>query len=154
MEASEIIKTFCERTGIGYEPDADGSCAFEADGLPVTISNLRELDAIALVGDLGEPPPERLEALYRMMLEANHLFGGTGGATISLDSEKGRFSLCRTLPCKAIDADSFYDVAERFVSTLEVWTKLIRDFREAPPAEGETSAAISGGIAPGGFIAV
>ena len=39
----------------------------------VSIHDLRELSAVALVGDLGEPPPERLEALYKAMMEANYL---------------------------------------------------------------------------------
>jgi hypothetical protein len=150
MEGSEIIKLFCEKTGIGFEPDADGSLAFEADGLRVTISELHELDAIALVGDLGEPPPERLETLYKIMLEANHLFGGTAGATLSLDHETGRFVLCRVLQCKAIDDDLFYAEAERFVSSLEAWAKVIGDFRDSSPSgnqENETSSDVSGFIA-------
>ena len=150
MEASEIIKSFCEKAGIGFEPDADGSLAFEADGLRVTISELHELDAIALVGDLGEPPPERLETLYKIMLEANHLFGGTAGATLSLDHETGRFVLCRVLQCKAIDDDSFYAEVERFVSSLETWTKVIGNFRDSPPSDDkamEASSDVSGFIA-------
>ena len=150
MEARDIIKSFCEKAGIGLEPDADGSCSFEADGFLVTINDLHELDAVALVGDLGEPPPERLDALYKTMLEANHLFGGTGGATISLDPKTGHFALCRVLQCKALDDDAFYAEAERFVSSVETWTKLIVNFRDTSPADNkveETSPAVTGFIA-------
>ena len=40
-------------------------------------------DGLAVVGAavIGEPPPERLEGLYKTILSANHLFAGTGGAT-------------------------------------------------------------------------
>ena len=66
MEATELIRSLCERLGIGYEPDDNGgSCSFEADGLLVMINNLRNLDQIAIVGDLGDPPPEKLETLYK-----------------------------------------------------------------------------------------
>ncbi len=151
MEATEIIKSFGEKIGIGLELDADGSCAFEADELLISISNLHELDAIALVGDLGEPPPERLDDLYKIMMEANHLFGGTGGATLSLNPETGHFALCRVLQCKALDGDSFFAEAERFVSTLEVWTKIVGSFRAAPPVGNQTDAT-SPDVA--GFITV
>ena len=49
MDSVEIIKAFGEKVGVGFEPGADGSCAFEADGLLVTISDLREIDSLALV---------------------------------------------------------------------------------------------------------
>ena len=153
MDSVEIIKAFGEKVGVGFEPGADGSCAFEADGLLVTISDLREIDSIALVGDLGEPPPERLDALYKTLLEANHLFSGTGGATISCDPKTGRLALCRVLPCGMLDGDSFYAEAERFVSTLENWAKIIRDFRAAPPGGDSPPVSMPGGH-DSGFIAV
>ena len=51
--------------------------------------NLRELDTIALIGDLGEPPPERLEVLYKTMLQANHLFGRAGRPRFRLPPRQG-----------------------------------------------------------------
>lgn len=155
METSEILKSFCERIGIKYEPNADGACSFEADGLLVTVSDLRGLDQIALVGDLGEPPPQRLERLYKTMLEGNHLLGATGGATLSLDPDTGRFALCQFLPYRAIDADSLYSVADRFVSTIEAWTKLIGDFRDVLPlADKAAGGHDSGGLQMNGFMQV
>lgn len=154
MEATEIIKAFCDRIGIAYEPDRYGSCFFEADGLRVAINDFREIDSIAIVGDLGEPPPQRLERLYRMMLEANHLLGATNGATLSLDSETGHFALCQFLPYRAVDVDSLYAVTDRFVSTLEAWTRVIGDFREIIPAAEKAEAGAGGGLAAPGFMQV
>ena len=129
MDASEIISAFGEKLGIGLEFDADNVCSFEADGMVVTFHNLREIDEIVIMGDLGEPPPWNLEHLYRAMLEANHLFNATFGATISFNAESGHFALCRALPCKALDGESFFAAAEHFVSALELWTRLVRDYR-------------------------
>ena len=154
MEATEIIKSFCERIGIAYEPDKFGSCSFKADGLHVTISDLPEIESVALVGDLGEPPPQRLERLYKMMLEGNHLLGATGGATLSLDSETGRFALCQFLPYRATDVDSLYVATDRFVSTLEAWTRVISDFREVLPALEQKGEEAPGGFASSGFMQV
>ena len=154
MEAAEIIKSFCERIGIAYEPDKNGSCSFEADGLRVTITDLPEIDCVALVGDLGEPPPQRLERLYKMMLEGNHLLGATGGATLSLNSEMGRFALCQFLPYRATDADSLYTVTDRFVSTLEAWTRVIGDFRDILPAIEQAEERNAGELATSGFMSV
>lgn len=133
MEASELITALGNRLGIELKLDADGACAFGADDMVVTINHLEPLDVLVLSGDLGEPPPERLEALYKAMLEANHLFAGTGGATLSRDPESGHFAICRALLCRALDADSFYAQTEQFVSTVEAWTKLVANFRAAAP---------------------
>ena len=144
MDTSELIQSFSKR--IGIELDADGVCAFEADGLAVTVHELRELEAVALIGDLGEPPPERLEGLYQVMLEANHLFGGTGGATLSRDPATGRFALCRTLAGASLTSDGLYAEVERFVSTMEVWARNIADFRRAPSSDNEVEAMRPGAL--------
>ena len=144
MEASDFIQSLGKR--IGIEPDSDGVCAFEADGLAVTIHGLNEMEAVALIGDLGTPPPERLDGLYEAMLKANHLFGGTGGATISLDPATGHFALCRALPCASLTHDGLYAEVERFVSTLEAWSKIIADFRHAPSSGDEEKGVFPGAI--------
>ena len=155
MEATELIRSLCERLGIGYEPDDNGgSCSFEADGLLVMINNLRNLDQIAIVGDLGDPPPEKLETLYKMMLEANYMLISTGGATIGLDSENGHFAIYQTLPCKALDAEEFYSITDRFVSTLEAWTKIIRDFRAVIPSVKHAEETARNGLPNSGFMKV
>ncbi len=138
MDASEIIGTLGAKLGIELEFDDENVCSLEADGMIVTIHNLREIDTIAITGDLGEPPPWNLENLYRSMLEANYLFKDTSGATISFNPETGRFALCRALPCTALDGESFFAAVERFVSTLEIWARIIRDYRSsAPKDDGE-----------------
>ena len=131
MEATELITVLGSTLGIELKLDAEGVCSFSADETAITINHLEQLDVLVLSGDLGEAPPERLEALYQAMLEANHLFAGTGGATLSRDPESGHFAICRALPCSALDAESCYAQVEQFVSTVEAWTKLVANFRAA-----------------------
>ena len=56
MDSQELIGRFGEKIGISLSLE-DGACAFEADGSLITINDLPEIGAIALSGDLGEPPP-------------------------------------------------------------------------------------------------
>ena len=55
MDSQELIGRFGEKIGISLSLE-DGACAFEADGSLITINDLPEVGAIALSGDLGEPP--------------------------------------------------------------------------------------------------
>ena len=149
METSELIKDLGERLGVEFEPDANGVCAFEADGLVISILDLPELGAIALIGDLGNPPPEHLERLYATLLEANHLFRDTGGATISRDPETGRFALCRAVQRGMLSPEGFYDTVERFVSAAQVWANVIRDYRDVPPTDDFEEPGTLGAFKPG-----
>ena len=137
METKELIADFSARLGTSLELDDDGVCKFEADGLVVSIHDLPEVGAVALIGDLGEPPPESLEGLYAALLDANHLFSDTGGATLSRNPETNRIALCLALHRKMLDADSFFGAVERFISAAHVWADVVSNYR------GETSVTES-----------
>ena len=153
MDAKELIADIAKRIGLEY--DGGDTFSFEADGLVVAISSLPELDAVALTGDIGEPPPEHLEGLYKTLLGANHFFGGTAGATISLDPDNGRIALCRALPLATLDGDKFYAEVERFVNTAETWAKVVSDYRgAAAEAPDEGAAEKRPAFGAGGFMQV
>ena len=157
METAELVEALGERLGITLALDSDGACSFEADGLVVTLNSIQELSALVLTGDVGEPPPEEMAPLYKAMLEANHNFSGTAGATLSLDSATGRFSICRAMPAYALDVDALYAAVEGFVDTLDAWHKIVSNYRGAAPG-GETPEPEDGGrdgfSAGGGFMQV
>ena len=129
METQELVKALGEAIGIELSLDADGAASFEADGLVVTINDLPEIGALVLVGDLGDPPPVNLEELYKAMLESQYLFRDTGGATLSRNPENGHFALCRPLAAKALAAESFLESVSRFISTLQTWADVVRNYR-------------------------
>lgn len=138
MESLEIIKKFGKKIGIDIAPSDEGVYMFEVDQMLVAFHVIPELDTIVLTGDIGEPPPEKLENLYKTMLQAQYLFQNTYGATISLNPETNRFMLCKALSCKILDDDSFFGETEQFINTLDVWVKLVKNFRDAASLAEET----------------
>ena len=128
MDVKEIIKAFCERLGIQSEANAEGVYAFEVDTFEFAIHDLSERGRIALVGDLGMVPSENPAGLFRLMLEAQHCFRETEGATFSIDGERDCLSLCRTMPCAELDNETFFNEVEHFVNQLEAWTRILRDY--------------------------
>ena len=138
MTFEELISGLGSRIGVELTSD-DGSCVINADDMVVTLMSLPDSDRLAVHGEIGDPPPEGLEQLLSAMLEANHLFAGTAGATISRDHETGRFHLCRHEPLATMDADSLAALVESFVNTLEIWRKAIASYRPVAKSVSEGS---------------
>ena len=136
MTFEELISALGERIGVDLAAE-DGSCVINADDMVVTLMSLPDSDRLAVHGEIGDPPPEGLEQLLSAMLEANHLFAGTAGATISRDHETGRFHLCRHEPLAILDADSLAALVESFVNTLEIWRKAIASYRPVAKSAAE-----------------
>ena len=128
IDVKTLIKAFCERLGIQSEANAEGVYTFEVDALEFAVYDLSEQRRVALVGDLGMIPDAHREGLFRLMLEAQHGFRETKGATFSIDRERERLSLCQVLSCAELDNDVFFKEVEHFVNQLEAWTQIIRDY--------------------------
>ena len=138
MTFEELISGLGSKIGVELTSD-DGSCVINVDDMVVTLMSLPDSDRLAVHGEIGDPPPEGLEQLLSAMLEANHLFAGTAGATISRDHETGRFHLCRHEPLAILDADSLAALVESFVNTLEIWRKTIASYRPVAKSAAEST---------------
>ena len=81
MEFNELVESFAVSLGIeGVEIDG-GAAAFEIDGMKVDVFHDEAANTVMVYGEIGQPPSEDDRSFGPAMLKANHLFGGTGGAT-------------------------------------------------------------------------
>lgn len=152
MEFGDLLSALSEHLGgaIALEP-VEGTVVLSVDDMKLSIIDADT--AVSFVGVVGLPPPEdRLERLYKALLEANHLFTGTGGATFSIDSSTGEITLCRTIPYAVLTAESFCDALTVFVNTLESWIRLVADFRAAKEEELEDRGGLN--TIGSGFLSV
>ena len=102
----------------------------------VLVQNVDERKLVLLSADIGEPPPEGCEKLFRTMLEANNLFSGTAGATLALDPAAGRFRLQKYESPDELANDAEGRIVS-FIETALVWSRSIADFRPSGE-EGES----------------
>ena len=85
--------------------------------------------------DLGAPSPQRALPVYQALLEANHFWTGTSGATLGLQPGTGHVICCGSM---AVVGASGADLAVRldaFIGTLLFWQQYVADAQEATPAE-------------------
>jgi len=156
MRFEEIVQGLGERLGVELQC-SDGVCTLGVDDMTVTMQLLEGMEErLCVYAEIGDPPPQGLEQLLSAMLNANHLFQGTAGATISQDPTTGKFCLCRYDPLDMLDVDKFMTFLEHFVNTLETWRKLLVDYR--PAEEGARSAESEPEVMPmyggNGFMTV
>lgn len=131
MNFRELVRDLSERLGLeeAIEVDADDRFSFEVDGVGVMVQGMDESSSLALVADLGRPPPERLEALYLELLKSNHPLQGTTGVTFSVNPETLAIAQHRILSLNDQTAESFEREIERFVSVLLDWRTKVSEFR-------------------------
>ena len=114
-----------------------GTTVFEVtseDGgtkVQVLVQDVVERKLVLMSADLGEPPPDGGEKLYRTMLEANNLFSGTAGATLALDAATGRFRLQKYESPDGLANDAEAKLVS-FIETALFWSRAIADFRHHP----------------------
>ena len=149
MTFNELVAALSKEIGGEIETEGD-TCAVrtgadESSSVTILIQGFDERGALLMTADLGQPPPERLERLYRTILEANDLFRDTCGATLSLNPATGnvrlqRFDLYDVLmevgPSKALTL---------FATVATEWSNLVRDYRDAP-SEAEENSSVDGNL--------
>ena len=141
MSFDDIVSVLSHAFGLELKVVQD-TTVFEVDSedgstkVQVVIHYVSERRLVLMSADLGEPPPEGGERLFRTMLEANNLFEGTVGATLALDAATGRFRLQRYESPDEFSNDT-KAIVESFLETALFWSRAIADFR---PSEEEPEA--------------
>ena len=133
MTFATLLETLSERLGTPLE-DAGGASAVEIDGNPVVLQDAGDL--LLLRAEIGDLPDEGREALLTTVLEANHLYAGTGGGTLALAPGVPRLALQTYTWFERLDPDAVPDLIARFAATADSWRRLLADY--PPPASDET----------------
>ena len=139
MTFTEFAAALSKEAGGEIEIEND-ACAVrtgvdESSSVTILIQGFDERGALLMTADLGQPPPERLERLYRTILEANDLFRDTCGATLSVNPATGNVRLQRFDPYDVLMEVGAMKALTLFASVATEWSKLVRDYRDAPHEE-------------------
>ena len=158
MELNELMSAFAEKLGIEGIAVENGTCSLTIDDIPMEFTE--SPDGLAVVGAavIGEPPPEKREEFYAMLLRANTQLYGTQGIALGISPDTGEIILIGGLPFKGLEMEEFCKDLDEFVSKAEEWRETVENFRpaaeEAAVRDGEAAQFIKfGGNGPG-FISV
>ncbi len=156
MDYPELMRGFAAKYGVSDIDTANGAAALEIDGMTVGFIHAPETDEIMVVAEIGYPPPSADGPFGGMMLKANYLYNGTGGAVICQNPETGAYAVMRSYPLPRFDVETFAQATEALVDTAERWRDLLSGAglaEDAKDAEAsEDALPFPGG--PGGFMQV
>jgi hypothetical protein len=125
MEYNELMQGFAAKFGVAGLDIHDGTTALSMDDMTVGFINDVAADAIMVVAEIGIPPPDANGPFGSMMLRANYLFSGTGGAVICQNPETGAYAVMRSYRLAALDVDTFAAEVETLLNTAEHWREII-----------------------------
>ena len=131
MELNELMTAFAERLGIEGIEVKDGICSMTIDDIPMDFTETPDGLAVVGVAVVGEPPPEKREAFYEMLLEANTQLYGTKGIALGKSPDTGEIMLIGGLPFKGLELEEFCKALDEFVSKAEEWRETVENFRPA-----------------------
>ena len=130
MEFIDLLGDFAKRVGLkGLEPNGEGCVYVQFDDKVVCFSEVPAAASVAIYAPVGELPPQANAQLLTLLMRANYLGRGTGGATLSQVDDGNTILLHQVIPLAALDGESFANTVERFVNVVDEWHANLQDFR-------------------------
>ena len=158
MELNELMSAFAEKLGIEGIAVENGTCSLTIDDIPMEFTESPDGLAVVGVAVIGEPPPEKREAFYEMLLQANTQLYGTQGIALGKSPDTGEIILIGGLPFKGLELQEFCKDLDEFVSKAEEWREALENFRpaaeEAAVRDEEDAQFRKFGMNGPGFISV
>ncbi len=128
MDIKELADGLAAKFNIDGLAVEDGEVALEIDGMPILLSEDRDV-AIVMTGYVGDPPSEGGEAFANLMLEASMGFMDTKSLALARNPENGSYALVERVAQEGLTVDAFSEALAEFVNTLETWRKMLENFR-------------------------
>lgn len=116
-----LIQKFVEELELGEMPQKQEGNLYELAINPEMTIQLRELDpGVSFWGKIGPCPEAKKEDLYILLMKANFLGQGTGGAAIGMDENENFLTLSSVLPYD-MNYKTLKDALEDFANYLDYW---------------------------------
>jgi len=128
MTFADAMESLGTELGVPLVVD-DGTAAFEVDRgddddvMDVELTACEDGESVDMSADLGEMPEKGAEELMMKMLEANHMFEGTGGAALSV--EDGRAKLERRVSLASLGRGEGAKVVMPFLGMADAWAAIV-----------------------------
>lgn len=147
-QAAALLQSLGASLGVELQPDETGACGLRIDErLDMTLRYEPSPPALLVYSPVGSLPEGRVEGVLRRLLEANHLWDASRGATWSLSADE--VILSRLLPLPELELEV---LAAELASFAEVAFALQRALEARPAASAPAAPAFSGSMLRDGMF--
>lgn len=130
MDFIDLVGDFAKRVGLEtLVPDDEGCVYVQFDEMVVCFSEVPDSASVAIYAPVGMLPPQTNAQLLTLLMRANYLGRGTGGATLSQIDNGNTILLHQVVPLVVLDGETFANMVEKFVNVVEEWHANLLDFR-------------------------
>lgn len=113
------------------ESDAN-SISFEVEGISFLLEVIEEDEAVLLSSEMGLIQDVDVQTMVlREMLEANHAFAGTNGASLSIDPDSSQATLQCVIWLEGLTQDGFVARLTNFVDAVKMWKEKLSHLSDA-----------------------
>lgn len=131
MEFTALLKNLGEMVNLPeLAPDENGVCRLSLDEVIVDLKATGDEKHLLLFSEVAALPIEHRDELIREILGANFLFNGTNGATLAIEDKTQAIYLQQQEALALLDIDDFSKLLNDFVTTVESWQKIVKDFQQ------------------------
>jgi hypothetical protein len=149
---ARLLESFGQSIGLPeLAPDDEGYCALSFDDLVVHLQHEPEEGEIAAFARIGAVEEDRAEEIYEMLLNANQLWAGTAGATLSVQPEDRAVFIATRKPLQVLGEGSFRDWLGKFVDITDYWTARLARVNGGGPIDDPEDGPGPGTPGPGGI---
>lgn len=145
-QALALMKALTKTLGVEVEPDVDATCGLRIDDrIDLTLRYEQRFSSLLAYATVGTLPEHGVEVTMLRLLEANHVWDGSRGATWSVTGRN--VVLSRLFSLSDLDADVLVvELADLVELALDEQRLLVEDARNA------SSDALSAGMLPIGML--
>ncbi len=122
MMLKDLLQQLCQDLGLGTVPTLDEHKVHHLKIGSFDIA-MRDLDpGFYFSSNIGPLPKKKTEDFLMLLMKANFLGQGTGGATLGLKEDESYLTLSLSLPYE-MNYKAFKDSLEEFANFIEFWKK-------------------------------
>lgn len=125
----QLMKRLGEQIGVpNLKPHPQGLCSLRFDDrVTIDLEYDEEKDAFLLSSLVGVLKMADSKYFYDELLEANILWGGTGGATIGVDPASLAVFLCYQEQLKGASSEQFQQTIKKFSDAALFWNQRLAE---------------------------
>ena len=144
----DLIRSFATQMGLDAEALAQTQeIVISGMHIGLTFEGDDNIGDLVYFADLGTPPEARTNDVYKTLLQANHKWVGTRGATLGLQMDTGAVTLSGRIDVKAVTGESLGMLLDVFTDTATFWRDYVAAIplraEEPPPLRTEATTAFA-----------